>query len=319
MRISTAICLVAVWLVRLPLGAAEAPPERTDAAPAVRVEPRLPLPPTVQSPVAIFRELLAKSPAERQSSLSNRPPESRQHILAKLQEYQRMKPEDRELRLRATELRWYLKPLLTLPATNRATRLAQVPEELRPMVEARLMRWSILPDALKRQVLEEENNLQLYLQLAGGTSEERQRLLDRLPAEQRAAVEAGFERWQQMGASEREVAMQRVSRFFDLKPAEKEEVLARLSEVERRQMEQSLKSFEKLPREKRDRCLEAFPKFASLSPQERAEFLVNASRWQAMSPSDRELFRRLVQQAPVLPPLPRPPNLRPTTASTNRG
>ena len=319
MRFLPVICLSALWLATLPLGAQEASVEGTNSSSASRKAQSPPLPPPSPSPVAIFRELLAKTPSERLSSLSNRPPESRQRILAKLQEYQRMNADERELRLRATELRWFLTPLLSLPSTNRAGRLAQVPEDLRPLVESRLAHWNVLPPGLQQQVLEEDRNLQLYLQLAGSSVEERQRILNRLPADQRVAAEAGFDRWQKLTTTEREQAMQRVSRYFDLKPAEKQQVLARLSDAERRQMESSLQAFERLPRDKRARCLDAFPKFANLTAGERAEFLANVSRWQAMSPSERELFRRLVQQAPALPPLPRPALPRPTTASTNRG
>ncbi len=320
MRIAPVICLAICGLIAFSGNAQEGSAARTNKPPGARSESRPPLPPPIPSPVAVFRELLALSPLERQSSLSNRPVEARQRILIKLQEYQRMTPEDRELRLRATELRWYLTPLLSLPATNRTVRLALMPADLRPLVEARLMQWSILPDPLKQQVLEEDRHLQLYLQLASSTVEQQQAILSRLPGTQRSTVEAGFARWQAMNAPQREEAMTRVNRFFDLKPAEKKQVLARLSEAERHQMELSLQAFEKLPRDKRLRCLAAFPKFASLNPEERAEFLVNAGRWQAMPPSERELFRRLVQQAPVLPPLPRPPAPpRPATASTNRG
>lgn len=305
MKFWPAICLVCLSL-QTPAGRAQ-----STASP--------PLPPPVASPVAVFRELLALAPEARQSSLSNRPPEVRQRLLTKLEEYQGMTPEDRELRLRVTELRWYLTPLLSLPATNRASRLAQIPSDIRTWVEARLAQWTILPAPLRDQVLEEDRHLQLYFQLAGSTAEQQQRLLSQLPDTQRATVEAGFARWQKLTPTQREEAMLRVNRFFDLQPAEKQQVLSRLSAAERRQMELSLRAFEKLPRAQRNRCLEAIPKFASLSPAERAEFLVNAERWQALTASERELFRRLVQQAPPPPPMPGAPLPRPTTAATNRG
>lgn len=317
-KLSLVLAVELVLAARLPAadGSATSSPPTT----VVEKDARPPLPPPVPSPVAVFRELLAQTPAERLRSLSNRPPEVRQRLLVKVQEYQRLTPEDRELRLRVTELRWYLTPLLAAPATNRAARLAQVPADMRPLVEARLMQWTVLPEPLRAQVLEDDRNLQLYLRLAGSTAEQQREILDRLPAGQRAAVEAGFARWQGLTERQRDAAMVRLSRFFELQPNERRQVLARLSDTERRQMENSLDAFEKLSREQRARCLEAFPKFASLAPEERAEFLANAERWQAMSLSERELFRRLVQQAPVLPPLPRtvvPP--RSTTAGTNPG
>src|SRR5437763_6112190 len=55
--------------------------------------------PTAKSPVEQFRELLAMNVVERKQALTNRPPEIRKRILAKLREYESLKPDERELRL----------------------------------------------------------------------------------------------------------------------------------------------------------------------------------------------------------------------------
>ena len=52
------------------------------------------------------------TPDERDDFLTNRPPKIRAGILAKIAEYEALDPNERELRLRATELRWHLMPLL---------------------------------------------------------------------------------------------------------------------------------------------------------------------------------------------------------------
>ena len=72
-------------------------------APKLNLSAPPPLPPTGASPVDFFRQLLAMSPAERNQSLTNRSPEIRARILAKVREYQALGPDERELRLRATE------------------------------------------------------------------------------------------------------------------------------------------------------------------------------------------------------------------------
>ena len=71
--------------------------------------------------------------AERKQALTNRSPEGQKLILAKVREYESLPPDERELRLRVTELRWYLLPLMTAPATNRPAQLAMIPEP-RPQV-----------------------------------------------------------------------------------------------------------------------------------------------------------------------------------------
>ena len=58
------------------------------------------------SPVAYFRKLLAMSPQQRESALAKKSPAVRARILAKVNEYIALDPDERELRLRATEVRW---------------------------------------------------------------------------------------------------------------------------------------------------------------------------------------------------------------------
>src|ERR1700733_10028229 len=109
-----------------------------------------------KSPVDFFRQLLAMTPDERDDFLTRRPPEIRARILGKVGEYEALNPDERELRLRATELRWYLMPLLRESSMNRAARLAQVPDDLRELVQNLLMEWSILPPPLQQEFLENE-------------------------------------------------------------------------------------------------------------------------------------------------------------------
>ena len=66
-----------------------APGESTNAAELVII-------PKLKSPVAVFRELLAMSPAERRQALTNLPPEVQKRILAKLLEYESLKSDERE-------------------------------------------------------------------------------------------------------------------------------------------------------------------------------------------------------------------------------
>jgi hypothetical protein len=110
--------------------------------------------------VDLFRKLLAMT--TRPGSmifLTNRPPAVRLRIQAKLREYAALDPNERELRLRATELRWYLLPLLHESPTNRAAQLTAIPADLRALVNARLLQWDILPPPLQTEFFESEHAL----------------------------------------------------------------------------------------------------------------------------------------------------------------
>ena len=118
--------------------------------------------PHLKSPVNFFRQLLAMTPPERENYLTNRPPEIRDRILAKVREYLALDPDERELRLRATELRWYLLPLLRESPTNRDARLAQVPDNFRALVKSRLVQWDALPPPFRQEFLDNERTLHYF-------------------------------------------------------------------------------------------------------------------------------------------------------------
>jgi hypothetical protein len=267
-----------------------------------------------KSPVDFFRQLLAMTPDERDDFLTNRPPEIRARILAKVGEYEALDANERELRLRATDLRWYLTPLLRDPSTNQAARLAQIPADVRELVQARLQEWSILPPPLKDEFLENENILHYFAHVDASNN----------PADNfgQTPSEAESAHWNELSEAEHRQITAGFNQFFELTPDEKQTALKTLSETERRQMEKTLQSFEKMPATQRTECVNAFAKFANMNALEQAEFLKNAQRWSAMSPAERQAWRDLVVNVPQWPPLPSgmtpPPPEIPPGMATNK-
>jgi hypothetical protein len=254
--------------------------------------PPLPLPvPQAVSPVKFFRDLLAMSPKERSLSLTNRTPEARERIMTKVREYLALNPDERELRLRATELRWYLAPLFRTAPAGRAERVAAVPEDLRELVKSRLAQWDLLPPGLQKEFLDSDHALHYFAHVeatnAAAASPESQK------------ISAQF------------------NQFFELTAEEKQQTLQTLSNDERAAMEKTLQSFEKLPAQQRLQCVRNYAKFAGMNGTERAEFLKSAERWSQMSPQERQSWRDLVAHVPEWPPLPPaivPQNLIPHAA-----
>jgi len=296
------------------------------AATAATNPPALPPVPQASAPVEIFRTLLALPPAERKAYLAARPPETQQRILAKLREYESLKPDQRELRLRATELRWFLLPLLSAAATNRPAELAALPESIRQSVADRLREWDRLPAAAQQELLENEATLDYFTQLQTGTEEQKQAIRQNLSPARREKLEAGIAGWQTLPPPQQEKLLARFSQFFDLTAAERAKALHVFSESERQQMEKTLARFAKLPKEQREQCVQSFAQFTALSLEERQQFLKNADRWKLMPPEERQHWREIVQKVPPRPPLPPdfaprpplPPRPASTTASTNK-
>jgi Protein of unknown function (DUF3106) len=248
-----------------------------------------------RSPVALFRQLLAMMPEERETFLTNRPPEIRERILAKVKEYESLGPNERELRLRATELRWYLLPLMRDSPSNRAARLAQVPPDMRDLVESRLSQWIILPPQLQQEFLENEHALRYFAHLD---------VSNLTTLRQIAPPGSELARWTAMTEAQRKQIAANVNQFFELTPDEKQTALDTLSDVEREQMGKTLKAFDKLPPGQREECVRAYARFVGMSAAEKEEFLKNAQHWAQMSPADRQAWRDLVKHVPEWPPLP---------------
>jgi predicted Fe-S protein YdhL (DUF1289 family) len=256
-------------------------------------------------PVEFFRGLLAMGPAERREFLANRSPEAQKLIMAKVQEYEALKPEERDLRLWVTELRWYLLPLLGTSATNRSSQLALIPDgRMRELVEARLMQWDTLSPEVQKQLLDNESLVRFYFELAARTPAQRAEAVTNLPPAAQGTLDQGIHRWQALTDEQRQAVMRNFYQFFNLTAVEKARTLSTLSEAERLQIEKTLNTYEGLNASQRSQCLKSFQKFASLSPTERQEFLKNAQRWEQMTPSERQSWRYLVSNVSHQPPMP---------------
>ncbi len=310
-------CVAGQWMVSPMFAGTVAsvpPPLKLFSAPTNNLQ----MLPRSRSPVGLFRQLLAMTPDEREAFLTNRPPRIRERILAKVGEYEALDPNERELRLRATELRWYLLPLMQEPPENRAARLARVPADIRELVGSRLNQWSILPPQLQQEFLENERTLRYFVKVDMSNGPP---LPQAIPPDSEAA------RWNAMTEDQRKKIAAAVNQFFELSPDEKQAALSTLSDAERKQMGKTLQAFDQLPPNQRDECIHAFAKFTGMSASEKQEFLKNAERWSQMSPADRQAWRDLVVNVPQWPPLPQgfitpapPPPLPPdihSVATTN--
>lgn len=287
------------WLIAVSVPALLAAADRAQAG-----EPAAANPPAIQStnkppsaleasPVAKFRKLLDMTHAERDRALLEYPPEKREPILQKVQEYQRLPANVRELRLRVTELRWYLLPLLQAPPEKRAELLKSVPEPYQQWVTTRLDEWDMWPPDLKDEVLEYESTMHYFI----GRNAEVQRpaTYEDLPEEQRLDLELKLAEWNELPLGQRQQMYGGFRHYFELSEAEQQRILATLSEPERQKTELVVNTIEKWPKERQRAYLSALRQYTELSPAERRNFMRNAESWQKMSPAERQAWRDLVQ------------------------
>lgn len=267
-------------------------------------EPVMPPLPQLASPVDVFRELLALAPEARERAILEKPEPRRGVIRAKLAEYAALPPEEREIRLHVTELRWRLVPMMNMNPTNRASLLHGVPLRDRALIQERLRQWDQLPPAVQKELLENQATLDYFGRLENSSPQQRAALLQTLPEDQRARMESDFNRWHDQTPRDRERLHRGLTQFFELTTREREVILARLPASQRSVAQQTLGAIANLPEEQRARCLDAYRKFTTLSPAEREQFTRNAERWMTMSEVSRDNWRKLARTLPPLPPLP---------------
>ena len=224
------IAILAPWMV---VGAASlAQPSAPPATGTPRQLTNAPSPTfsTSKCPVDTFRELLAMSSSERQQSLTNRSLVSQRMIQAKIKEYLELSPEMRELRLRATELRWYLLPLMNAPATNRVTQLSAIPEQVRPFVQDRLRLWDGLDPEAQKRLLSPAANI-FAADAARSHESSNQTAVARaiISPARRQWLEKGIQHWQEMSEEQRQEIASQFFRFFELTPQEKSKTINTLS------------------------------------------------------------------------------------------
>jgi hypothetical protein len=265
----------------------------------------VPLPPRTTppiSPVEYFRELLALNSEARERALADKPEIQRKYLQAKLLEYEQMPPEDRELRLRVTELRYHLLPLLKTPASDRAERLKLVPERDRALIEERLKQWDSLPADVREELLENEITVRYFLRLDQAAPSRREEVLRPLPEDYRSLLEEKLAKWKEEPPEERQRMYRHFERFFELSRSEKQKALNTLPEEERTRIEGVILDFEKLQPEERVRCIENFRKLANMEKEASNRFWNNVRRWEAMTPREREAWRDLFHSLPPNPP-----------------
>ncbi|MGB9602729.1 MAG: DUF3106 domain-containing protein [Verrucomicrobiia bacterium] len=268
-----------------------------------------PLPP-IQSPIAYFRTLLETNQQAREQILSEKTPEQRKILEAKLNEYLALPQNQRELKLFMTELRWYLTTILRTDSTNRISLLQQVPEKYKPLIQDRLQHWEKLPPDIQKELLENEFALQYALRLTNGSQVQIQTTLSTLHPQQKLKVLQTLANWNHLPEQRRKALAENFNKVFELSQQEQEAALKILPPAERIRMENTLAVFSNLSKEEKERCIASFKRFATMSESEREQFLRNAAKWAEMSPQEREAWRNIVRsfksnkniEFPPLPP-----------------
>ena len=268
------------------------------------------VPPMPRSPIEDFRRWLEMAPADRERELAGYSEAKREVLRRKLQAYEQMPVAERDYRLRALELRWYLQPLMNAAPAERGNYLNVVPQRLHAAVTNRLSRWDSLDAAARREMLADEATRHL---VTGYFTQPRRQPNPPMPAPPLPpGLDQHFKRWE--NNSPTRLAFH-LTNFFEMPRTEQLKALNYFSESERAEIQKTLDDFARLSPADRYQCVQSFQRFANMSREERASFLRNAARWQQLTPEERAAWRDLVTK---LPPMPPEPVLAPPLPRANR-
>jgi hypothetical protein len=229
----------------------------------------------------------------------------RQYLEKRIHEFEVMSTEERNAKLQALELRWYMPQVMKLKPTERAPRLDTIPEPIRSIIKERLLQWDILPPSLQQEVLDNETAIKFFERpehVSGNA-------FDAMSPGQRSDLERRYTNWMGLPEGTRREIVKRFDDFIGMPETARSNTLAQLTDTDYAQMQQTFSQFGMLSKEQRVQAMRGFQKFAELSPAEQASFLKTAERWRTMSEKDRELWRDVVVRAQAVrtnvpPPLP---------------
>jgi hypothetical protein len=276
---------------------------QTLPAPAVAtttVASNLPPLPVFQPRTEFFRKVLAMTAQEQEAWLTNRPPQVRPQLEAKIREYQAMSPEAREAVLRATELHEYLEYFIKAPVANRSAQVEQVPPEYRDTVKEKLREFDLLPPELQQEVLAGKTTANYFLSPRPLAVSVMRRTTPPMPPPPMPPVPLSY--LSRLSPDRRREMYSSFQHFFDLSGDDQQKILSTLPPEQRGPVAKTLHDLESLPREQRDRGLQSISTLAGMPDEQRQAFFKNAELWQKLPPAERQTWRKVVAHLPPMPP-----------------
>lgn len=266
-------------------------------------------PPMPPSPIAEFRGWLKQSPEQRKIALARRSPKSREMLERKIVEYSGLPADERERRLSASEMQWYLKRLIPMSGPERERALKTVPALWQPMVMERLAQWDKMPANVRDRAATHS----LVVEYLSTPANQQRAVLRSLNPQEQDLLRQRIADWKILPATQRIRMDDRLKEFFNAAPEKQAQTLSSFPVEERQIMEKTLEAFRALTREQRESCISSFAtftsRFAAMSDAARIAFIKNVERWQEMTPLERDMWREVVSTVPPMPklPVPEPP------------
>jgi len=305
----------------LPLRTAPLPPSR-----------KPPIPSVLDSPVSHLKRLLEADLEQRNALLPPKGERSRLFWQKKLQEYEKLEPEERQRRLQEAQWHWYLMLIMRAEGPARSRVLAEIPDEDRPLIENRLQVWEALPKDIQQGILTHLPALRYFARFAATSDAGDQGNPSKDLQPMDVASKNDHPEWHELPPERRRSIFLSYQTFFDLETPIKRRVLSKIPLPQRMGIQERLTQMERLSPSQRDQCLAALKAYARMSEEERKRFQQTAQQWKSLPIESLAAIRKVAVRVPplptlsrqALPPSPPFPTLRrppplPLTGASQRG
>ena len=259
------------------------------------------------SPVEKFRHLLNVNPSELESELDTFPKETRSRINAKISEYRELSVEQRHQKLMATELRWYLPPLLNIDQETRDLHLKKLDPGLANVILQRLKTWDSLPDELKSSSLKSGLIIghlsKAPLQNPPLPNTARTEVVTSVTAHSAPKLPSTSEDGKSVDKAipVSQERLQRLQAYFEMSQEAKNATLKDASVMNDPIFISRLNWLENMPEVLRERVLSHLIRFQDLSNKEKKAFGQSIKTWNRLPKSEKQALRNLVKRTPPFP------------------
>lgn len=239
-----------------------------------------------QSPVSHFRTILLKEKSERESFVIRQTPPVQSVLRRKIKEYEAMPATEREFRLTATELHYYLDPIFVDNRPVSTQSISGIPPHLKVYANRAVGFWNQLETAHRDLLLSKKEAVSYLVGISY-----RSKTLESLTPKP-------SKEWNGLY-------------HFLLLSEENQEKFCRYHGLQiSPEMNELLGYLNKLDMEKRKRCAHAFVCYLSFPSDLKNRFQSGVNDWAAKKPYERSIWREIAGKYPKINPVPFPPGMQ---------
>lgn len=239
---------------------------------------------TKKSPVAQFRDLLSYSEDQQRAFVIKQAPEIQSILSSKLDEYRNLPSAQREFKLVATELHFYLDPVLKSHENIDRTLFSQAPSHVQHYLNMAVEFWNGLSIPHRDLLLSKKAAVSYLISLSYKSGESQ-------------SYDPSKSEWDGLYS-------------FLLMPSDQQKAFLDSVDVNPSgTINKILTAFENLDEEERKRCAHAFVCYLSFPPQLKKQLNDGLHSWAEKPPIERSLWREIAEKYPKITPIPLPPGM----------